>query len=370
MKLAIDARGVNWYKGTGIGTYSYNLFKQLLNNYKENDYTFFWSGKDYHEFNIDNNSIIMTSKRHQSFFENYYIPEFINKHNFEIYHIPQNGIGLSKNIECKKIVTIHDLIPYIMPETVGKGYLKKFVKEMPDIIDNSDGILTVSHYSKKDILKFFPNFPKDKIFVTPLASDDSFRPLNKNLCLKDVQNKYNFSNPYILYIGGFSARKNVSGLIKAFKNSINSLNSKLTLVIVGALRDEGKQMIDLVNDLNIENEIIFTDFVEDSYLPILYNGCEVFVYPSYYEGFGLPPLEAMSCKVPVITSNITSIPEVVSDCGILINPSNSDSLSNALVKILNDENLKENLAKKGYERSKKFSWKNTSIKTFEAYISI
>ena len=370
MKLALDARGVSWYKGTGIGTYSYNLFGELLNNYKENFYTFFWSGSDYDEFNKDNSSIVMTSNRHQIFFENYYIPEFINKHNINVYHIPQNGIGLSKNINCKKIVTIHDLIPYIMPETVGKGYLRKFLQDIPYIIENTDGILTVSYHSKKDILKFFPNFPNDKIFVTPLAADNSFKPLDKNLCLKDVQSNYNFSNPYILYIGGFSARKNVYGLIKAFKNSITSLNSKLNLLIVGALKDEGKEMLNLVNSLNIQNEVIFTDFVDNSYLPILYNGCEAFVYPSYYEGFGLPPLEAMSCNIPVITSNITSIPEVVSDCGILIDPSNSDSLSNALVNLLNDDNLKHTLSKKGYERSREFSWKNTSIKTFEAYNSL
>ena len=130
----------------------------------------------------------MTSKRHQRFFEDHYFPENIAKENIDIYHMPQNGIGFSENIPCKKIVTIHDLIPYVMPETVGKGYLLKFLKEMPLIIEGSNGIITVSQFSKQDILKFFP-IDASKIFVTPLAADKKYTPLDKNYCktfLKDM----------------------------------------------------------------------------------------------------------------------------------------------------------------------------------------
>lgn len=370
MKVALDGRGINWYRGTGIGTYTFNVFKRIIDKDTKNFYNIFWSGENYNKFKRDNTSIYLASNRHQRFFENNYIPSFIKENNIDLYHIPQNGIGLSNNIDCKKIVTIHDLIPYILPETVGKGYLKKFLDFMPKIIENSSAIITVSEYSKKDIIKFFPNFPKDKIFVTPLAADKKFIPLDKDICRLDIQKKYNFSTPYLLYIGGFSARKNVCGLIKGFKNSLKSLNKKISLVIAGSLKDDAKSIIDLINSLDLKDKVILTGFIEDEYLPILYNGSEGFIYPSYYEGFGLPPLEAMSCKIPVITSNVTSIPEVVKDCGILIDPSKEDSLSEAIETIINNEDFRNFIAEKGYKRSKDFSWDKTAENTLSVYKDI
>ncbi|GIM29641.1 mannosyltransferase [Clostridium polyendosporum] len=370
MKIAIDARGINWYKGTGIGTYTYNVLKKLLQFNDNNEYSLFWSGGNFQEFKRRNTNIIMASKKHQRFFESIYFPNYIDCYNVDIYHVPQNGIGISNGLNCKKIVTIHDLIPYILPETVGKGYLKKFLEEMPKIIECSDGIITVSEQSKNDILKFFPCYDKEKIYVTPLAADVQFNPIDKKQCKNTVNERYKFNTPYILYIGGFSARKNVRGLIEAFHKIQKDLKKVISLVIVGSLRDEGEKIYNLVKELNLLDKIIFTGFAEDQFLPTLYSGCEVFVYPSFYEGFGLPPLEAMSCKAPVITSNTTSIPEVVGDAGLLINPHNKDELSCALLKVLNDEDFKENLREKGYLRSQHFSWQNTAINTLMAYQSV
>ena len=140
--------------------------------------------------------------------------------------------------------------------------------------------------------------------------------------------------------------------------------------MAGSVKDEGKKLLELSKTLNFGENIIFTEFVEDELLPTLYNGAEAFVYPSLYEGFGLPPLEAMCCKTPVITSNVTSIPEVTGDSCLLINPLNRSELEESLVILLNDDDLKDTLSKKGYERSLQFSWKNTAIKTLEAYNKI
>src|SRR5665647_167778 len=181
MKIAIDARGINLYSGTGIGTYTENILKNLVNIDSVNDYHIFWSGNNYESIKKDNCKIVMTSKKHQRFFEDYYFPENISKESIDIYHMPQNGIGFSEGISCKKIVTIHDLIPYVMPETVGRGYLLKFLKEMPIIMGGSNGIITVSEFSKRYILKFFP-IDEKKIFVTPLAADKKYTPLDKLHC--------------------------------------------------------------------------------------------------------------------------------------------------------------------------------------------
>lgn len=370
MKVCIDGRGLNWYKGTGIGTYTYNLLINILNLNEEDFYYIFWSGGEYDSFLKEKTKVLMASKKHQRFFESYYIPSFINKEHLDIYHIPQNGIGLEESIECKKVVTIHDLIPYILPETVGKGYLKKFLSSMPKIMENTQGILTVSNYSKKDILRFFPEIDEDDIFVTPLAANENYKPLNKDICKKYVKEKYGVNSPYFLYLGGFSSRKNVKGLILAFDKALTSFPEERSLLIIGSLREEGEKLKQLVEEKSLQKHVIFGGFSPDEDLPILYNACEAFVYPSLYEGFGLPPLEAMSCGTPVITSNITSIPEVVGDTGLLIDPLNVLNISDALVKIAENSNLREELSSKGFERSKNYSWNNTAKETLKAYKKI
>lgn len=366
MRIAIDARGINWYRGTGIGTYTDKVLKHLLKMDKENYYHIYWSGDNYNEFQFPNSNIVMASKKQHRFFEQSYFPEDLRKKNVDIYHVPQNGIGMCENIECKKIATIHDLIPYIMPETVGKGYLLKFLKDVPKVIELCDSLITVSEWSKKDILKFFP-IDEKKIFVTPLAAEDIYKPLDKEKCKSLLAEKYNINKPFILYIGGFSPRKNVKSLITAFAKVYKRLNKDYNLVIVGAAKDQGQYLSEFSNNLDFASKIIFTGFVSEEDLPIFYNGCDVFVYPSLYEGFGLPPLEAMNCGTPVITSNITSIPEVVSDAGMLINPYDELELINALKNLLGDEKLQEKYRKKGLERAKDFSWESAAKKTLEVY---
>lgn len=370
MKILIDSRGANWYRGTGIGTYTYNLLKHLIPLENNNSYTLLWSGENSNEFKNANCKIIMGSKKHKQFFENFYIPSYINNHSINLYHVPQNGIGINPNINTLNVVTIHDLIPYVLPQTAGPKYLKNFLSDMPKIIENADGIITVSDYSKKDILKFFPSFPPERIFVTPLAANDNFKPLNKTKALQDVQKKFNFTGDYIMYIGGFSSRKNVLSLVNVFNEISSSLNDSTKLLIVGSLRDEGLKLKEYTNTLAQKENIIFTGFVEESYLPTIYNGCKLFVYPSIYEGFGLPPLEAMTCGTPVLASDITSIPEVVLNKEMLFDITRDSDLKEKLLTILNSPDLLDLLSKSALEISSKFTWENTAILTNAAYNEI
>ncbi|MBU3214908.1 glycosyltransferase family 4 protein [Clostridium estertheticum] len=369
MKIAIDARGINLYNGTGIGTYTENVLKNLINIDSVNNYHVFWSGNNFESIKKENCKIIMTSKKHQRFFEDYYFPENISKENIDIYHMPQNGIGFSQAISCKKVVTIHDLIPYVMPETVGRGYLLKFLKEMPIIIGNSDGIITVSEFSKRDILKYFP-IDESKIFVTPLAADAKYKPLDKLHCKNFLEKAYNLNNPFILYVGGFSERKNVASAITAFSKVYKDLSENYNLVIVGDYRDSGQKLMKLTNELNMLSHVIFAGFVPEEHLPLFYNSCDAIIYPSFYEGFGLPPLEAMNCGTPVIASNLTSIPEVVGDTGILINPYDIEGISLAIGNLLSSENLRSELSAKALLRAKQFSWQNTAGRTLKVYESV
>lgn len=366
MKIGIDARGINLYRGTGIGTYTENVIRELLNIDTKNSYTLYWYGTGYEIFKQNNCKINLISRGHHDFFENSYLPYNTVKNNLDIYHIPQNGIGLSEDLSCIKISTIHDLIPYVMPETVGKGYLLKFLKSIPVIVEKSDAIITVSEYSKKDLLKFFPINP-DKIYVTPLAANKNYKLMNKEYCSGYLLNNYSIKNEFILYIGGFSPRKNVKALIYAFSKIKNSSPKPISLVIVGSNKDDLNNLKVLCNRLRILKDVIFTGYVKESELPIFYNACKVFAYPSLYEGFGLPPLEAMSCGAPVITSNLSSIPEVVKDNGILINPFKSSEIEDALWKILSDETLRNDLRVKGIKNSAAFSWRKTAKKTLAVY---
>lgn len=369
MKVAIDARGINWYKGTGIGTYTDRILTYMVKNHKENFYHIYWSGNKYQSFDKENTKIVLASKKQHRFFEQYYFPQNLRDESIDIYHVPQNGIGISENICCKKVITVHDLIPYILPETVGPSYLTKFLKEMPRIINTADAIITVSECSKKDILKFFP-IDADKIFVTPLAADDKYKPIDKELSKNKVYLKYNIKKPFILYIGGFSPRKNVASLIKAFSMVHKNLDKDYDLVIVGSDRDDSQKLKDYCCQLNIDGSTKFTGFINNSMMPFFYNASDLFVYPSLYEGFGLPPLEAMSCGTPVITSDTSSIPEVTGDSAILIEPGDTESLMYSIEAILNEKTIWNELNLKGLERSKKFSWKKTAQNTVKIYEKI
>ena len=370
MKIGIDSRGVNLYAGSGIGTYTKNLIINMINSDTNDNFDLIWTGEKNNNFIKNNTKLFYTSGRYGGFYEKYFVPNLMEKENVDLFHIPQNGIGYPFDSDLNVVVTIHDLIPYTMPETVGKGYLNRFLKDMPNIIEQAKGIITVSEYSKKDILRFFPSISPDKVYVTPLATNENFMPIPKEACKNYISKNFKLIDPYILYLGGFSSRKNVKELILAFGKILKDLKTPHKLLLGGSIKDDGEALKDLVLSQDLQNDVLFTGYLDDSILPILYSGAEAFVYPSLYEGFGLPPLEAMSCKTPVITSNLTSIPEVTKDAAILIDPFNKDELSYNLLNLLNDEAKKEELGEKGYKRSLQFSWRQTADKTLKAYKDI
>lgn len=366
MRIAIDARGANWYSGTGIGTYTREVLKYLLKYDNVNQYNLYWWGTNYRALYNDNVNITIASKKHHRFFEETFIPANLRNNLTDIYHVPQNGIGLTMEKSCINISTIHDLIPYIMPETVGKGYLKRFISQMPQIIQSSDILITVSEFSKKDIMRIF-DVPEDRIKVTPLAADSIFMPMDKSHAKSFIRNNYKIEKDFILYLGGFSPRKNVKSILLAFSRIYKNLSKDYRVVILGPSKDEHSFLISLCESLGIEDLVHFPGYVPNEHLPYFYNSCSVFVYPSLYEGFGLPPLEAMSCSVPVITSNVSSIPEVVGDAAVLINPFDTEEFKTALEKVLEDSTVSSSLAEKGYIRSREFSWEKTAANTLNVY---
>ena len=201
--------------------------------------------------------------------------------------------------------------------------LKIYTEEIPNIIERCDAIITVSNFSKEDISHEL-NFPKEKIFVTHLAAEDIYYPRNKLECKEYIEKNYGIEDNFILYVGGFSPRKNIKGLIEAFSLIKPKIEENYKLVILGKKGRSYYDYRDLAYSLNLKDDVIFTGYVPVEELPIFYNAAHVFCYPSFYEGFGLPPIEAMACGTPTIASNITSIPEILGDSALYIDPNDTD----------------------------------------------
>lgn len=371
MKIGIDARAAKWYRGTGIGTYTYELIDNINKIDSLNDYLIFLPDTNSFDIKLTSNfklrNINVNAKN--NFWDEVNIPNILKDSEVELYHVPQNGVGLPMDKKCKFVITLHDIIPYKMPETVSSRYLKIFTEELPRIIPLCDGIITVSNFSKDDIAKAF-NFPKDKIFVTYLSAEDIYKPIDKLKSKKIIEKEYGISGDFILYVGGFSPRKNIAGIIKAFEHIRNRIDKNLKLVIAGKKGISYQNYISLTEKLNLTSSVIFPGFIALPDMPYLYNSAKLLVYPSLYEGFGLPPLEAMACGTPVIVSNSTSLSEIFSKSAIMVNPYNIDTLGEAIYECLENNILRRQLISRGFNLCKNLTWKNTALSTINAYKSI
>lgn len=371
MKIGIDGRAAKWYRGTGIGNYTYQLINSINQLDTCNNYLLFMPDKCSTDIDFNSNFTVrnITENNGNSFWAEVNIPNILHHNEVELYHVPQNGIGLPMDKPCKMVITLHDIIPYKMPETVGPSYLKIFLEQIPKIISQCDGIITVSNFSKEDIMKEF-DYPGEKIFVTHLAPEDIYKPKDKRLSKELVKKLYGIEDDYILYIGGFSPRKNILGLIEAFSKVVLKFRRNIKLVIAGKKGISYERYRNKAESLGILDKVIFPDFIPIEHLPFLYSAAELFTYPSFYEGFGLPPVEAMACGTPVIASNTTSIPEIIGNNAILINPWDTDELFEAMLRVLEDSSLKESLINKGFIRSSELSWNSTALQTIKAYNKI
>jgi len=237
-------------------------------------------------------------------------------------------------------------------------------KRQPRTLKTADKIITVSNSTKNDLMNHF-NIPKEKIRVIFEAADEKFKSLN-NKETKEVKYKYHLNFPFILYVGGLAVHKNIPALIKAFYK-VKKKGIQHKLVITGTKRWKYKEIFETIDKLDLQNDVVFTGYVSDEDLPALYNAADLFVYPSIYEGFGLPPLEAMACGTPVITSNTSSLPEVVGDAGIMVDPYDVNGLADAMHEVLANEGLRANMIKNGLERAKMFSWEKCARETLKVY---
>jgi len=368
MKVGIDARGAIWYRGTGIGTYTYQLLHHLKQGRERNNYRLFYPGEEYAGLDIAKREDFVPVEENPDYWESYFLPKMLEKEHISLYHVPQNGIGLPAKKVCPQVVTIHDLIPYIYPETVGKKYLQVFLQRMPWIMENTDAIITVSEHSKEDIIDVF-HYPAEKIHVIYEAPEPVYQLLPKAESIAALR-EYGIDKKYILYVGGFGPRKNVRGLLVAFAKVCREIPGDYLLVCPGNWQREGNCSDELIAALGLTERVIFPGYVPVNHLPWFYSGAELFVYPSFYEGFGLPVLEAMACGTPVVASTTSSLPEVAGNAALLIDPHDTHHLAEAMYEVLTDKALAADLSAKGLTRSADFSWQKTAMETAQVYQDI
>ncbi len=240
-------------------------------------------------------------------------------------------------------------------------------------------IITFSESSKKDIIKLL-GIPKERIEVIYLSADANFGPVRDRQAIAKIMDRYSVREKFILYLGGFARHKNVERLVRAFYKFSLSSDDKWQLVLAGKLPEEKIENADdwttnepvrkvksLVTKLGLDAKVIFTGFVPEEDLPTLYSAANVFVFPSLYEGFGLPPLEAMACGTPVVASNASSLPEVIGDAGVLVNPLSTNEIASAMGSIIKSKSRQQDMSCKGVKRARDFSWEETARKTLRVY---
>ncbi|MCS7123549.1 MAG: glycosyltransferase family 1 protein [Candidatus Aenigmarchaeota archaeon] len=275
-------------------------------------------------------------------------------------HFPHEGISAYLNLvhSDKKIVTVHELSSFLFPECREHIFIQGSIRRN---LKKADKIIAPSNNTKKDLINVL-GIPNEKIHVVYQGINHKiFYPRNTKI----------FDFPYVLYVGIDHPKKNLKNMLIAFyilKNKSNNKKiQKLKFVKVG----EDKRFMDetkkIVKNLNLSKDVVFTGYVSDYELPKYYSSAELLLYCSLYEGFGLPVIEAMACGCPVITSNISSLPEVAGDAGVLVDPKDPEAICREMEKIITDEETREDLMKKGLKRAKEFSWDKTAEETYKVY---
>jgi glycosyltransferase involved in cell wall biosynthesis len=262
----------------------------------------------------------------------------------------------------KNIITVCDVTPLLFPGAHGRMNVWHHRFALPAILKRADRVITISECSKRDIVRLY-KLPEEKVTVTMLAADPCFRPLAPGGGGALVNS---IPRPYILNVGTLEPRKNLEGLLRAFARA-KKAGIPHTLVITGARGWGESQLAALPAELGISDSVIFTGFVADEELPHLYANSTFFVYPSLYEGFGLPVLEAMACGTPVITANSSSIPEVAGEAALMVDPRSEAELANAMIRLAGDAAFGEDLRRRGSCRSAEFSWDRTVAETLAVY---
>ncbi|MGN6758905.1 MAG: glycosyltransferase family 4 protein [Thermomicrobiales bacterium] len=269
-------------------------------------------------------------------------------------------------LPCRAVVSVHDISYVFFPEAFSPRDRLLLSFAVPYSMRRAANVLTISEHARRDILRHY-RVPEWKVTAIPLAAEEYFQPVTSADEMARVRERYGLPERYILAVGNLQPRKNLRRLIEAFATLRATGAITQRLVLVGKSLWRESEVFATIRARGLADEVLATGYVPDADLPAIYSAADVFVYPSLYEGFGLPPLEAMACGTPVITSSSSSLPEVVGDAALMFEPTDTGALAGALERVLNDEPLRECLCAAGQERAARFSWTETARRTLAVY---
>jgi glycosyltransferase involved in cell wall biosynthesis len=372
MRIAIDYTAAI-RQGAGIGAYVRNLIAALLAQDSKNQYVLLTSGRatPEHPFPAAGNVVgrnLLIPDRYLNILWyrwRFPLPATVFSGNVDIYHGPDFVLPpLGKGV--RKVVTIHDLAFLEHPEYAVPSLAAYLRRVVPQAIEAADVVATVSHEVSRTVMQHF-QAPREKLTVVPNGVGAHFRRITDPILLDATRYKFGLKHPLVLAVGTLQPRKNHIGLIKAFYQAQKKKNGPAMLAIAG---DQGwlyEETRKAVADLNLERKVRFLGRVSDLELVTLYSMADVFAFPSFFEGFGIPPLEAMACGAPVITSNTSSLPEVAEGAALLVDPHNIDALAQAITELLENEQLRDDLRQKGYQRAQQYTWAMSAHKMLAIY---
>jgi len=365
----VGINGLFWEYQTGSGQYTRSLVRELMAQGAE--YTLFLpheakpETEDLHHRFLDT-PFSKSENLAKVWFEQVSFPRACR--GMEVAHVPYFAPPLFPSTPT--VVTIHDLIPLILPAYKGSILVRFYTRLVSIAARRAQAIITDSGSSKRDIIDIL-KIPRERVHVIPLAAGERFKRGVGTAALDEVRRKYSLPQEFLLYLGGFDQRKNMKTLFQGFKGLRERLGDRYPLVIAGALPDKDTPFFPhprrLAEEAGVSDGVRFIGWVPEEEKPALYRLATLFLYPSLYEGFGLPPLEAMACGTPVIASCEASLPEVVGNGGVLVDPKEPEAWAETMVAILTSPQRREEIRAKAVEQAQRFSWKKTARETLEVY---